>query len=263
MSAPPPPPLLTGQPNFRDLGGHTGAEGATAARGVIFRSGELHHLEGADRAVLEGLGIATIVDLRSEAEVAERGADVAPPGGQVVRIPITEADRLAELIQQRFDSGDYAAPEEDLMLGVYESLLTKWEPSYREFATLLVEAPLPLVVHCTHGKDRAGVAAAVALLALGVGIGDVHADFVESNVRRAAETEERLRVISEAAAERSGRADVDLEWMRRLFVVEQRFLDAALGAAVATHGSIEGFLRDGLALDDRRLARMRARVLSA
>ena len=64
---------LTGQPNFRDLGGYAASDGRTIKWGLVYRSGELSQLSNDDVGKLEGLGIRAVVDLRSPEEVSARG----------------------------------------------------------------------------------------------------------------------------------------------------------------------------------------------
>src|SRR6266446_3409663 len=64
---------LDGALNFRDLGGLPITDGARTRRGVMFRSDALHHLEPAGVDRLVGMGIRTIVDLRSSVEIERSG----------------------------------------------------------------------------------------------------------------------------------------------------------------------------------------------
>ena len=61
---------LDGQPNFRDIGGYTANDGRQVRWGTVYRSGELNKLSDRDLDRLAELGIRTVVDLRSEAEIA-------------------------------------------------------------------------------------------------------------------------------------------------------------------------------------------------
>ncbi|MFZ4518009.1 MAG: tyrosine-protein phosphatase [Microthrixaceae bacterium] len=254
--------LLVGQPNFRDLAGAvTGAAPRLKGR-TVYRSGEIVGLSDLDRERLGNLGLRTVVDLRSDAEVAGRGRDEAPEGAQIVRIPITEADGLQELISERFASGRFDPPGDDLMAGVYRSLVGQWMPAFRSFVDVLVDGRLPVVVHCTHGKDRAGIASALVLAALGVDRESIEADFLESNARRRVETEQRMLQLRELVADRCpGGSPPSIEWMRGLFEVDRRYLDVAWEEIDLRYGSPSGMVEDGLGLTPGRLARLRDRLL--
>src|SRR5204863_126710 len=65
---------LEGCLNFRDLGGYPTADGRRMRSGSVFRSDALHHLTAADLVrVRDELRIATVVDLRSSAELRTEG----------------------------------------------------------------------------------------------------------------------------------------------------------------------------------------------
>lgn len=60
---------LSGSFNLRDLGGYAGRRGATAWRRVL-RSDSLHRLTPDEMAQLRDFGVATVIDLRHEEELA-------------------------------------------------------------------------------------------------------------------------------------------------------------------------------------------------
>ena len=60
---------LDGCFNFRDLGGFATAEGRSVRWRTLFRSDGLHRLSNADLAHLRRLGIATVIDLRTDEEL--------------------------------------------------------------------------------------------------------------------------------------------------------------------------------------------------
>jgi len=204
-----------------------------------------------------------VVDLRSDREEAEKGTDRLPAGTDLHRVPIEEADRLADIIIERFDAGDFTAPGPDLMIGVYRSMVRDWLGSFRTVVDIVVDDDHPVVVHCSHGKDRAGLASALLLTALGVDRAQVEANFLESNVRRADETAERMVALRAMVGENFGidPSGVDIEWMRALFVVEDRYLRSAFEEAETIHGDLDGLLVDGLGLDRVRRDRLRDRLL--
>ena len=60
---------LPGTLNLRDLGGYPAAGGGTVRWRTLLRSDALHRLDDAGRAVLAGLGLRTVIDLRTDEEV--------------------------------------------------------------------------------------------------------------------------------------------------------------------------------------------------
>ena len=77
---------LEGAVNFRELGGYPAADGRTVRWGQLYRSGALGELSSpGDRAFLQGLGLKSVVDLRSRGEAAAL-PDPAVPGADMQRV---------------------------------------------------------------------------------------------------------------------------------------------------------------------------------
>ena len=80
--------------NFRDLGGHPTASGAVTAHGRVFRADGVHRCAEADITVLEQLGMARVIDLRTDHERTEDGCfDEAHPSIDYRHVAVLEAVR--------------------------------------------------------------------------------------------------------------------------------------------------------------------------
>ena len=77
--------------NFRDLGGYETVDGAHVKWGTVYRSGSLHRLTGTDLARAMELGIATVIDLRSGAELASEGVFGAAADVTFHHLPLEES----------------------------------------------------------------------------------------------------------------------------------------------------------------------------
>jgi protein-tyrosine phosphatase len=141
--------VLVGQAaNARDIGGTRLADGASVAYGNVLRGGPLAGLDPTGCAEFARLGIRTIVDLRIAAEI-QYAPDAACAVNQApvvyAPMPIPYGVSAAEYIADLDATASVASV----------------------FALLANDTALPLYFHCTYGRDRSGVAAAVILLALG------------------------------------------------------------------------------------------------
>jgi protein-tyrosine phosphatase len=76
---------LAGLLNFRDIGGYPVVGGGSVRWRTLFRSDALHPLDSAGVAAVTGLGLRTVIDLRTQLE-----ADHAPSPvcGRVMHIPV-------------------------------------------------------------------------------------------------------------------------------------------------------------------------------
>ena len=137
------------------------------------------------------------------------------------------------------------------------AFVTEFAPRYRTmFEAVLAGGNLPMVVHCTAGKDRAGVAAALLLLSVGVSEQTVLQDFLLTNHYTAQRVEETLLGIRILSLFRT-----EPEEVRPLLLVEPRYLEAAFESMRAQDGSIEDYLGTTLDLSSEDRARLRELLL--
>ena len=254
---------LSGQPNFRDLGGYATRDGRTVKWGTVFRSGELGQLTDGDVETLSRLGIKTVVDLRSAEEVAVRGRSRIPDGAQMVAIPVASNTMLARLIPM-FLQGDFSQVPADLLFEVNRTLVRDFTEQYARLLDIISKrVNRPIVFHCTQGKDRAGFGAAVFLLALGVPWETVVEDYLLSNHYRKADNDKLLGLMRTLAAARAG-ADGEQSLSRHvedLVYVKEQNLSAALAEIVDRYGSVQSYLMEGLGASQDRLNRLRDELL--
>ena len=165
---------LDGAYNFRDLGGYAGRDGESTRWGRLFRSDTLHELTVADVVTLRSLGLTTVIDLRTERELARTGRGPLEPE------PI--AYRHLSVVREGEAEGEAMAapaPEGDDLSERYLWYLEVGRQPLVDALGLLGEpGSYPLVFHCAAGKDRTGVLAALVLDILGVDPGVIVADYV-------------------------------------------------------------------------------------
>jgi protein-tyrosine phosphatase len=254
---------LTGQPNFRDLGGYAAGDGRRVKWGAVYRSGELSQLTEDDVGKLSALGIQTVVDLRSPGEVSARGESRLPPGAQVFPLPIASSDVFAKLIPM-FLKGDFSQMPPNLLDRVNRLLVSDFTAQFGGLLRALIDAAnRPLVFHCTQGKDRAGFGAAMVLSALGVPWETVVEDYLLSNHFRKEENDKMLGMIRSFAASQGGPNGEEIAFSRveGLLYVKEQSLQAAHAEIVERHGSVEAFLIEGLGCSAEGLQRLRDDLL--
>jgi protein-tyrosine phosphatase len=148
--------------NFRDLGGYPAEPGRMVRWRRLFRADGLHRLRPEEGEQFRALGIATVIDLRTDEEVTQRGrfpTEVAHVDFHHLPMFDVEPDWHA--------AGDVEAP--DYMANRYVEMLETGQRSVAETLSLLaIPSSYPLVFHCAAGKDRTGITAAVVLALLGV-----------------------------------------------------------------------------------------------
>lgn len=158
--------LVPGADNFRDVGGL--AAGAHRTRsGVLYRSGNLAHLNSAGITALGRLGIRRIIDLRADEEVAHAPSKVDALDAVTQRVPLFLGSVAS------FFSDDIGLDE------MYRRLVADSAHGVVEVVRGIV-ADQPVLVHCTVGKDRTGVTVALTLAAAGVDEDAVVADYART-----------------------------------------------------------------------------------
>jgi protein-tyrosine phosphatase len=177
--------LVSGSLNFRDVGGLPAGSGRTRS-GVLYRSGNLAHVDDAGFQALRGLGLRRVIDLRDDEEV--RWAPSRVDGVDLVtqRVPL-------------FLGSVASFFEEDVDLpGLYSRLIEESADRVVEVVRGVLQDQ-PVLVHCTVGKDRTGVTVALTLAAAGVDTEAIIADYARTETllpaSRNREVVTRLRAI--------------------------------------------------------------------
>jgi protein-tyrosine phosphatase len=148
--------------NFRDLGGYRTGDGRRLKWRRLFRADGLTRLDADDCAVLAQVGLKTVIDLRTDAEANERGR--FPADLLAVRyhhLPLLDVLPPDE-VMERYDEPSFVTAH-------YHHMVGQGTPAIVGAITTLAEpGALPAVFHCSAGKDRTGVLAALLLAFLGV-----------------------------------------------------------------------------------------------
>lgn len=219
---------LSGAVNARDVGGYRTEDGRTVRTGVVYRTDQLSNLTGEDMAELSRRNVREVDDLRSIYERA-LAPDRVPPGVQVNWYDVVGAAPLPELMSTLSGGTDlYRAfvTAEGAGPAIGAVLRDVIESEERSSAVLF---------HCTAGKDRTGWTAAVLLTLLGVDRETVTEDYLLSNQYRSADDP--------------------------MGGVERDWLDGAFDQAVASYGSWDSYVRDGLGFSPADVAALQSRML--
>jgi len=248
---------VEGAANLRDLGGYEVAGNGRVRWGTLYRSDGLADLTDDDVAYLDRLGLRRVVDFRSPSE-RERDPDRLPEGVEPVLKPIFGSGLDPEELQDRLLSGDVdASVAASWLIEGNRAFVTEFRDEYATFLHELADPEsLPTLFHCTAGKDRAGFAAALVLLALGASRETAMRDYLLTNGFTADKTESMLRLIQIVSLFRARPDDV-----RPLFEARESYLQSAFDMIDARYASTDAYLRDGLGIDDAVRARLRANLL--
>lgn len=180
--------------NLRDLGGYEAAGGAVTAWGRLYRSDCPARLSEGEWETLRGLGIGTLVDLRSSAERL----------GKPVQAPADMAYHHCPLLGEKGSAATAEAASREYMRSMSLDYADMMERSLDGVARVMnvvaeaLRAGGSVAFFCTAGKDRTGIVAASILHLCGVGDDDVVADYCLTEVYNADVVGRQIAAMPEA-----------------------------------------------------------------
>ena len=184
---------LLDRQNFRDLGGIPVKDGRSVRHGLFFRSGEIHVLPAEGVAELRSLNIRSVLDFR-DAGSQRRKAD---PDIGARLIPY---DKRTARFGEHIDfspvgfgkTGKAAEAQLESLYRYYVNMPYGYQALHAMFDAVKNDE-VPILIHCSKGKDRTGVASMVLLLALGAEDDVILRDYMYSNISRKTQLDERIR----------------------------------------------------------------------
>jgi protein-tyrosine phosphatase len=181
---------LEGAVNVRDLGGLPTDDGGETVAGRLLRADNLQELSPSDvRRLVCDMGLTTVVDLRSSAELASEGpapldsvAGVRHAHHPVIPELGSATDAVAEALLLK-KSQDRSRFPSDPTCGHYLGYLEDRPDQVVAAVRTIAQDQGATVVHCAAGKDRTGVVVALALTVAGVRAQAVVADYAATGER--------------------------------------------------------------------------------
>lgn len=237
-------------PNLRDMGGYKTTNGATIARGLVYRSNQLYNISASDMLLLAKLNLKSDFDLRTATERKAK-PDELPVGVNNVWLDVMADDPtsgpanlivlLSDPQKANTDLGD--GKVEDMFKVAYRQFISlpSAQIAFRElFLSLGDKNQLPALFHCTTGKDRTGWAAAALLTLLGVPMETVMEDYLRSNdyILPMYQTDINNFVAA------GGQASIP----QALFGVKEEYLNAAFDEMKTKYVTIENYFSEGLGI---------------
>ncbi len=261
--------MLEGVINARDLGGIR-IGGKTVKPGLLLRTGHLNEVSDESvRHLSQDLHLKKIFDFRTLQEAAFQ-PDREIPGAEHILLPTLD-------VEAEKASGE-AVPQETFLnlpahivqlsfTRLFQQKARQLYPSlvlsefsqlqYATFLNLILETEEGSVLwHCSQGKDRTGIGAALILGALGADTETIVEDFDRSN-------EVYRPVVDKLCAQvvEAGGGEKEMDVVRAFMGVSVKNFRYALKLIDANWGSIPGYLEQAMGIMDDDLAVLRARYL--
>jgi protein-tyrosine phosphatase len=246
--------------NFREIGGLSTSAGKKMKMSVLYRSDELSKLTAGDRKIFSRLNIKTIIDLRGAQERMKK-LDKIPPelNTQILNIPIDHSKQDLKQVEfyrflinksEEFDFEQY-------MKKHYFGTAFECTEQIKEIFTLLSdEKSLPALLHCTVGKDRTGIMAALLQLLAGVPRQVVLDEYMATNKYIVPRTKQIIRVIRFMSFFRA-----PIERIQPLLEVRPAYLNNVLDEIFNRYGTVENYLLDACGVDNETQQRLKNLML--
>ncbi len=191
--------------NFRDMGGYTNKDGKVLKYGYFYRSATLSGLSKEAMDFLEKLGLKTIFDFRSKAEVMADSDPLIPGSEYINHSGIVTMD--SDFNTQNFDMKtlfEQLAKNKQAILGLGDFMVNGYRTMAREpeafrcFFDRMKETPnQPILFHCASGKDRTGICGALLMRILDFPKEIIEMDYLRSNQHISMRDQNILKLLHE------------------------------------------------------------------
>ena len=221
--------------NFRDFGGYTSSTSGEVRSGVLFRSGSLDRIADTEaHSLQDNLSIQTIIDLRHPDEFNDsptRGSlvDLVPNRYSLSVIDATQAlKNHTEAFNIAYGIGQ-SGPR-------YFAVLENGEPIWREVIQIFLEPnSYPILAHCTAGKDRTGITAALILDLVGVASETISEDYAMSS----ASVDQLFEYLVQAGRRPEGTPEA----VKSRMITKRKYMDDFLKLLNQRYGNAEGYIK--------------------
>jgi protein-tyrosine phosphatase len=247
--------------NFRDFGGLPAANGQTLTAGLLFRSAELSRLTAHDAAQLRAAGIKLICDLRAPGESRKKPPHrLAEQGFRIVNIPIHDQpthDALRKRLLRLLVTKTASERFPQVMRDYYHHIAFERATFAGQVITLLArDGSLPALIHCTAGKDRTGLLAAILQLLAGVPFAFVMTDYLRTNDAIRPEVERAIRLLRLLSL-----FQIPADRMRQMAMAHPDPLHQVYEHLIQRHGTIEQYLTSACNVDFATLQQLKRRLV--
>lgn len=242
--------------NFRELGGYKGYSEKTVKHGVFYRAPALCQVKTEnDVKLFNSLGIKHIFDFRSG---FERSAHPDPVFTGATYHPIAatltkSGEEMNFDLPSILNSGEKGVNEMLQSVSDGYKILPFKNPAYVNMFEKIAKHETPIVFHCTAGKDRTGVAAALILLMLGVSENDVFADYMLTNESR----KESISVLINSYGHLIADAFEAEKFIKMIAGVEAYNLQLSLDEVKKQYSSYESYFNREYGINEEKLQALR------
>jgi len=204
------------------------------------------------------LGVTKVFDLRSDTEI--RKYNTPQPhidGVEVIHTPVFQtADYSPEMMAKRYQL--YASGKTEAFLELYSQILDHGGPAFGAILRHIRDKPNEgCIFHCTAGKDRTGIIAAIILKLAGVPDEEISKDYALTRVGREPAREMIMSRLSKEPLFASNN-----EAALNMFTCRHETMQAFLQHFDKQYGGVEEYIRRYIGFSDEELATIKKHILT-
>ncbi len=239
--------------NFRDLGKIVTEDGRRIKEGLFFRSARLDEAGDDDIEFLKKLGLKVVFDYRENDEKESYVGDIyAAIGARHATHPVDlKNKKLLKLKSKpRLIKALQKVSIEDIK-ETYRNLPFD-NNSYKQMVEALIAGEVPLLQHCSAGKDRAGLGSALLLAILGVGYDNILEDYMKSLPYKDIFQNKVLSYVPKPLRR------LIRKRFEPLFIVDKVLLDTAFEEIIKKYGTLSAYFLAEYGLTAETIAYLKA-----
>ncbi|KAF5358989.1 hypothetical protein D9758_004831 [Tetrapyrgos nigripes] len=257
------PPFVTlpGVINVRDLGGYPSVDfpDKHTIPNRFLRSAELSSITDEGKELLKNLGIRKVFDLRSDTEIEKYVAPLPTiEGVEVIRCPVFQKqDYSPEMMAKRYQL--YASGKTEAFMELYSQILDHGGGAFGTILRHIGDNPDEgCIFHCTAGKDRTGIVAAILLKLAGVADDKIAEDYALTRVGREPARDLIMQRLSKEPLFASNN-----EAALNMFTCRPETMTAFLELLRDRYGGVEEYVKKYCSLTDEDIVTIRANLLTS
>ncbi|KAF8969321.1 protein-tyrosine phosphatase-like protein [Flammula alnicola] len=255
------PPFVTipGVINVRDLGHYPSATdpGHVTKPKYIFRSAELSGITEEGKSRFKELGITKVFDLRSDTEIRKYNTPLPEiEGVEIIHMPVFQtADYSPEMMAKRYQL--YASGKTEAFMELYSQILDHGGHAFGAILRHVRDKPAEgCLFHCTAGKDRTGIMAAIILKLAGVEDEAISKDYALTRVGREPAREMIMARLSKEPLFASNN-----EAALNMFTCRHETMKAFLKHFDDKYGGVEEYIKRYVGFSEEEIAQIKKNLL--
>lgn len=250
---------LEGVHHFRDIGGYRSEDGRRVKWNMFYRADKLSGLTDNDIRYIKNMGIRTILDLRSKVEIK------VSPDPKIKGIKYINLSAMKELegnsgnldMVSLFNSGVLDNIDvESFMLNAYRNMVSNNLALKKLIECIENEESLPIIFHCSTGKDRTGLSSVIILSILGVSKKVIKEDYMASNFYRRSINDAIVKKFKEKI-----KSEDKLNFLKFMLEVKEELVDAFFEEINNKYGGMDNYLEKEYNLTRKKKKEIKNRLL--